>query len=124
MPRDIKAGAVGEAGRVLKAHKSRSGDAASGNRTQGESCQERTLEEWRHLATQLDVYLRNGTRIRGILKGFDAFVMALETAEGLRIVYKQVVLTIGPAGARPHDEPASKRPERPVLTLKRRGPLV
>jgi RNA chaperone Hfq len=79
------------------------------------------LDEWRQLATQLDVYLRNGTRIRGILKDFDAFVMALESEEGLRVVYKQVVLSIGPAGARSHDESAGKRP---VLTLKRRGPLA
>jgi hypothetical protein len=45
--------------------------------------------------------------------------MALESDEGLRVVYKQVVLTIGPAGGRSHDQPANKRP---VLTLKRRAP--
>jgi len=87
----------------------------------GESCQDRVLDEWRHLATQLDVYLRNGTRIRGVLKGFDSFVMALESEEGLHVVYKQAVLTVAPAGVRSHDEPGRKRP---VLTLKRRGPLA
>ena len=121
MPRDVKAGVVGEAGRVPKANKWHSGNATPSKRSQGENCQDRTLDEWRRLATQLDVYLRNGTRIRGVLKGFDAFVLALESEEGLRIVYKQVVLTIGPAGTRSHDEPASKRS---VLTLKRRGPLA
>jgi host factor-I protein len=119
MPRDIKAGMVGEVGRVPKANKGRPGNAAPSKRSQGENCQDRMLDEWRRLATELDVYLRNGTRIRGVLKGFDAFVLALETEEGLRVVYKQVVLTMGPAGARSHDEPAGKRP---VLTLKRRGP--
>lgn len=121
MPRDIKAGAVGEARRVPKANQGRSGHATPGGRSQGDSCQDRILDEWRRLATQLDVYLRNGTRIRGVLKGFDAFVMALESEEGLRVVYKQVILTVGPAGTRSHDEPASKRP---VLTLKRRGPAA
>lgn len=99
----------------------RSGKATPSNRSQGESCQDRVLDEWRHLATQLDVYLRNGTRIRGVLKGFDSFVMALESEEGLHVVYKQAVLTVAPAGARSHDEPGRKRP---VLTLKRRGPLA
>jgi host factor-I protein len=117
MPRDMKVGTVGEA---PKANKWRSGSAARSTRSQAENCQDRMLEEWRHLATQLDVFLRNGTRIRGILKGFDSFVIALEAEEGLRVVYKQVVLTIGPAGARPHDEPAVRRP---VVTLKRRAPL-
>lgn len=121
MPRDIKAGGVGEAGRAPKANKWRPENATPGKRSQAENCQDRLLEEWRHLATQLDVYLRNGTRVRGILKAFDAFVMALESEEGLRVVYKQVILTIGPAGGRAHDEPAAKRP---VLTLKRRGPLA
>jgi host factor-I protein len=118
MPRDLKAGAVGEDGSVPKANKWRSGHPTP-SRSQGDSCQDRVLDEWRQLATQLDVYLRNGTRIRGILKGFDPFVMALESDEGLRVVYKQVVLTIGPAGGRSHDQPANKRP---VLTLKRRAP--
>jgi len=121
MPRDIKAGAVREAGPVPKTNKGRSANATPSSRSQGEGCQERVLDEWRHLATPLDVYLRNGTRIRGVLKGFDPFVIALESEDGLRVVYKQVVLTVGPAGARLHDEPSSKRP---VLSLKRRGPLA
>lgn len=110
---------MGEAGRVPKANKWRSGSPTHGSRSQGDACQDRLLDEWRQLATQLDVYLRNGTRIHGVLKGFDPFVVALESEEGLRVVYKQVVLTIGPAGGRSHDEATNKRP---VLTLKRRGP--
>ncbi len=123
MQRDSKARAVAGTGRGPKANKWRSGSPASaqGNRTQGEACQERVLDEWRRNASRLDVYLRNGTRIRGILKGFDPFVMAFEAEEGLRVVYKQAVLTIAPAGARSHEEGASKRP---VLTLKRRSPSV
>jgi host factor-I protein len=124
MQRDSKPRAVlAGAGRASKANKWRSGSSASaeGNRTQGEACQERVLDEWRRNASLLDVYLRNGTRIRGILKGFDPFVMAFEGEEGLRVVYKQAVLTIAPARARSHEESATKRP---VLTLKRRGPSL
>ena len=119
--RDSKAGAVTGAGRGPRGNKWRAGDPGStqGNRVQGDACQERVLTEWQRNASVLDVYLRNGTRIRGALKGFDSFVMALEAEEGLRLVYKQAVLAIAPAGARSAEEPQSRRP---VLTLKRRNP--
>jgi len=121
MQRDSKARAVAGTGRGPKANKWRSGNPGSAqrNRTQGEACQERVLDEWRRNASQLDVYLRNGTRIRGILKGFDPFVMAVEAEEGLRLVYKQAVLSMALAGARSHEQGANRRP---VLTLKRRNP--
>jgi RNA chaperone Hfq len=126
MQKDSKARAVAGPGHGSKANKWRSGNPASaegdrtrGNRTQGEACQERVLDEWQRNASSLDVFLRNGTRIRGILKGFDPFVMAFDAEDGLRVVYKQAVMTIAPAGTRSHEEGASKRP---VLTLKRRGP--
>jgi host factor-I protein len=123
MSREIKARAIvgAGAGRAPKGNKRRSGSPAPGKPGQGESCQDRVLDEWRRLATELDVYLRNGTRIRGVLRGFDTFVMAIEADEGLRVVYKQVVLTVAPAGAVSHDDAVSKRP---VITLKRRGPLA
>jgi host factor-I protein len=121
MQRDTKVRAVTSAGRAAKANKSRPGNpgSAPGHRNQGQACQDRLLDEWRRNASQLDVYLRNGTRIRGILKGFDPFVMAFEAEEGLRLVYKQAVLTMAPAGTRSREDGASRRP---VLTLKRRGP--
>jgi len=121
MQRESKARTVAGAARGQKAGKWRSGDpkAGHGGRSQGEVCQDRVLDEWRRSAGQLDVYLRNGTRVRGVLKAFDAFVMAFEAEEGLRLVYKQAVLTMAPAGTRSHEEGVSKRP---VLTLKRRGP--
>jgi len=79
------------------------------------------LDEWQDLATVLDVHLRNGTRIHGVLRGFDAFVMAIESDDGLRVVYKQAVLTVAPAGPVSREDTASKRP---LITLKRRGPLA
>jgi RNA chaperone Hfq len=122
MQRESKAREAAAAGRGPKPGKWRSGNpgSAQGKRTQGEACQDRVLDEWRRNASQLDVYLRNGTRIRGVLKGFDPFVMAFEAEEGLRLVYKQAVLTMALAGRRSHEESAASR--RPVLTLKRRNP--
>ena len=121
--RDNKARAVAGSRRATKPKQWRSGGArpAPGNRGQVEACQDRVLSEWQRHAGKLDVYLHNGTKIRGVLKGFDPFVMAFETEDGLCLVYKQAVLTIAPVGARSHEEAASKRP---VLTLKRRNPLA
>lgn len=119
--RDNKARAVAGSRGTTKSKPGRSGGSAltPGNRGQVEACQDRVLSEWQRHAGRLDVYLRNGTRIRGVLKGFDPFVMAFEAEDGLCLVYKQAVLTIAPVGARSHEEAASKRP---VLTLKRRNP--
>jgi RNA chaperone Hfq len=123
MERDNKDRAVPGARRGPKASRWRSGSPAPtpGNRGQVEACQDRVLDEWQHRASRLDVYLRNGTRIRGVLKGFGPFVMTFEAEDGLCLVYKQAVLTIAPVG-RPTDEDAAGR--RPLLTLKRRNPSV
>lgn len=121
MPRDIKARALVEMGRIPKGGRSRPGSTGPGKSGQGGNCQERLLDEWQDLATVLDVHLRNGTRVHGVLRGFDAFVMAIESDDGLRVVYKQAVLTVAPAGPVSREDTASKRP---LITLKRRGPLA
>ena len=88
----------------------RSGDRA-------EPCQARMLEQWQRENTTLDVYLRSGTRLRGKLAGYDAFMIGLESEEGLQAVYKQVILTVVPVTSRPPEREGAKRP---VITVKRR----
>ena len=65
----------------------------------------------------LDVYLRSGTRLRGKLAGYDAFMIGLEGEEGLQAVYKQVILTVVPVTSRSAER---EGPKRPVITIKRR----
>jgi RNA chaperone Hfq len=75
------------------------------------------LEQWQRESTMLDVYLRSGTRLRGKLAGYDAFMIGLEGEEGLQGVYKQVILTIVPVTSRSAER---EGPKRPVITIKRR----
>jgi len=89
--------------------------ARSGDRA--EPCQARMLEQWQRESTMLDVYLRSGTRLRGKLAGYDAFMIGLEGEEGLQGVYKQVILTIVPVTSRSAER---EGPKRPVITIKRR----
>jgi RNA chaperone Hfq len=104
--------AAGSGGRRTGAAKpaARSGDRA-------EPCQARMLEQWQRESTMLDVYLRSGTRLRGKLAGYDAFMIGLQSEDGLQAVYKQVILTVVPVTSRPGEREGAKRP---VITVKRR----
>ena len=91
--------------------------ARSGDRA--EPCQARMLEQWQRESTMLDVYLRSGTRLRGKLAGYDAFMIGLEGEEGLQAVYKQVILTVVPVTSRAPDREGGAA-KKPVITIKRR----
>lgn len=50
------------------------------------------------------VFLMNGYQIRGQIRGFDSFVVALYTEEKQQIIYKHAISTITPERAIPLGE--------------------
>lgn len=108
---------------------SRSADAGRGRSTArpravrgtepAQSCQSRVLEEWQRAATPLDVFLRNGTKLRGVVSGYDDYMIALDAQGQMQVVYKQAIMNIIPVGPQSADRPPSKRP---VIVVKRRSP--
>jgi len=84
-----------------------------------QSCQARVFEEWQQSGTLLDVFLRNGTKLRGVLSGHDVYMIALDAQGQTQVVYKQAIMNIVPVSPHLADRPASKRP---VIVVKRRSP--
>jgi host factor-I protein len=65
----------------------------SNNKSQG--LQDNYLNQLRKDKTQVIVYLTNGVRLKGVIKGFDNFVILLkETTQ--QLIYKHAVSTIVP----------------------------
>lgn len=54
------------------------------------------LNQLRRERMQLTVYLTNGFQLKGIIKGFDNFVIVIETDGKQQVVYKHAVSTISP----------------------------
>ena len=77
------------------------------------------LDEWQHAATPVDVFLRNGTKLRGVISGHDVYMIALDAQGQTQVVYKQAIMNIVPVGPHSAERPASKRP---VIVVKRRSP--
>ncbi|MEO8628450.1 MAG: RNA chaperone Hfq [Betaproteobacteria bacterium] len=63
--------------------------------------QEQVLQEWQGQQTLLVVLLQNGTRIRGTLHAYDGFMIALSKGPEIQLIYKQAIMTIGPAPTEP-----------------------
>jgi len=105
---------AGEAGKRRPTGRER----GAGSADSAQTCQARALDEWQRTATPLDVYLRNGTKIRGVLSSYDAYMIALDAQGQLQAVYKQAILNIIPVGPHSHERPAARRP---VIVVKRRS---
>ena len=69
------------------------GTVASGNRGH---LQDAYLAEAQRAEIQVTVYLVNGFQLRGTVKDFDAFTIALEYEHRIHLVYKHAVSTITP----------------------------
>jgi host factor-I protein len=63
------------------------------NKTQ--SLQDAYLNRLRKDKVPVVVYLTNGIRLRGVIKGFDSFVVLLKGA-GPQLIYKHAISTILP----------------------------
>lgn len=57
--------------------------------------QDNYLNQLRKEKTPVVVYLANGVRLKGIIKGFDSFVIVLKEATQ-QLIYKHAVSTIIP----------------------------
>ena len=62
----------------------------------GKSYQDMILNQVRRLEMSVTVYLTNGFQIRGIVRGFDNYVILLESEGKQQMIYKHAVSTIIP----------------------------
>jgi host factor-I protein len=65
------------------------------NPTKGVNLQDTYLNQLRRDKTPVIIYLTNGVRLKGVLKGFDNFVILLKDISQ-SLIYKHAVSTIVP----------------------------
>jgi host factor-I protein len=63
--------------------------------TKNQSLQDNYLNQLRKEKMPVVVYLTNGVRLKGVIKGFDSFVILLKEASQ-QLIYKHAVSTIVP----------------------------
>lgn len=66
------------------------------------------LNSMRRERILLDVYLVNGTRLRGRIRSFDQYSMVIETGQGDAFLYHHTVSSVGRAQA--NQRPGARRP--------------
>ena len=66
------------------------------------------LNSMRRERTLLDVYLVNGTRLRGRIRSFDQYSMIIETGQGDAFLYHHTVSSVGKAQS--HQRAGPRRP--------------
>ena len=62
-----------------------------------ESYQDQFLNQARRARTPLTVFLMNGFQMRGVVTGFDAFVILLQSEGRQQMIYKHAVSTLTPS---------------------------
>ena len=62
-----------------------------------ENYQDQFLNSARRDRTPLTVFLMNGFQMRGIVTGFDAFVILLQSEGRQQMIYKHAVSTLTPS---------------------------
>ena len=62
-----------------------------------ENYQDIFLNQARRERTMLTVFLMNGFQMRGVITGFDSFVVVLESDGRQQMLYKHAISTIVPA---------------------------
>ena len=62
-----------------------------------ENYQDQFLNQARHDRTPLTVFLMNGFQMRGIVTGFDPFVILLQSDGKQQMIYKHAVSTMTPS---------------------------
>jgi host factor-I protein len=63
--------------------------------SRGQSLQDLFLNQVRKEKIPVVIYLTNGVRLKGVIKGFDSFVILLKEANE-QLIYKHAVSTIVP----------------------------
>ena len=61
--------------------------------------QDRMLSALRQQAQNITVFLTNGFQMRGVITGFDSFVVILESDGKQQMLYKHAISTIVPIAA-------------------------
>ena len=59
--------------------------------------QETFLLRARRESVPVTMFLMNGFQMRGVIRGFDAFVVVLESEGRQQIIYKHAISTIAPS---------------------------
>ena len=62
-----------------------------------ENYQDQFLNQARRDRTPLTVFLMNGFQMRGIVTGFDSFVILLQSDGKQQMIYKHAISTVAPA---------------------------
>lgn len=62
----------------------------------GKSYQDMVLNHVRRLEMSVTIYLTNGFQIRGIVRGFDNYVILIESEGKQQMIYKHAVSTVIP----------------------------
>ncbi len=65
------------------------------NAGKGQNLQDNYLNQLRKEKIPVVIYLTNGVRLKGVIKGFDSFVILLKDASQ-QMIYKHAVSTIVP----------------------------
>lgn len=65
--------------------------------TTTEAYQDAFLNQARKLRTPLTVFLVNGFQLRGVITGFDQFIIVLQSEQRQQMIYKHAVSTIVPS---------------------------
>ncbi len=65
------------------------------NLSKGQNLQDNYLNQLRKDKVPVVIYLTNGVRLKGVIKGFDSFVILLKEATQ-QMIYKHAVSTIVP----------------------------
>lgn len=65
--------------------------------TTTEAYQDVFLNQARKLRTPLTVFLVNGFQLRGVITGFDQFIIVLQSEQRQQMIYKHAVSTIVPS---------------------------
>ena len=61
--------------------------------------QDHFLNQARRERTPVTVFLMNGFQLRGIIRGFDAFVVVVDSDGKQQMIYKHAISTVVPARA-------------------------
>ena len=64
--------------------------------TKPENLQDRFLNQARKDRTPVTVFLMNGFQMRGVITGFDAFVVILDSDGKQQVIYKHAISTLVP----------------------------
>ncbi len=80
--------------------------------TKNQGLQDGFLNQLRKEKTPVVVYLTNGVRLKGVIKGFDSFIVLLKESS-VQMIYKHAISTIIPEGGFSYQEPKTEEDRRP-----------